>query len=80
MSSIAAQLLAATTPAPEPCLVGRFIATLDDEDRATITAMLARPRTGKIIHRVLTANGLTASASAVRIHRRGDCNCTPDAT
>lgn len=77
MSHIADELrAAATTTTTQPCLVGRFIAErLDDEDRAVVAALFADQLKAKLVHQVLTANGMTASASSVRAHRRGECIC-----
>lgn len=77
MSAIAEQLLAATAPRTSgPCIVARFIdERLDDEDRDILERLLRKPRTGRIIHTVLTANGLDASASSVQNHIAGRCVC-----
>lgn len=76
MSLIAEQLAAAAERKPNPCIVGRFITErLDDEDRQVLERMFARPRTGNIIHAVLSENGLEASASSVVNHIAARCGC-----
>ena len=77
MSKIAAQLReAATTRNTRPCIIGRFLTeVLDDEDRQVFEAMMRVPRKGAVVFRVLEANGLDASVSALGLHRRGECDC-----
>lgn len=65
------------TAPKEPCIVGAVRLRLDDDDRAFLEEALADVDTWTApkLMVLLRDEGHTLSASAIRVHRRGECRC-----
>jgi len=61
---------------PKPCIVGKWVPTLSDEEQAKFQAALQEPTiTTSNIFRWAESKGGTFRLNAVMIHRRGACSC-----
>lgn len=65
------------------CGVGRFVETLDDEDRKAFIEAINNPKIQiKAIHRALEKHGIEVSYELLARHRRrakgGGCRCPAD--
>jgi len=60
----------------KPCIVGRWTATLSDEEREKLDAALAEPDISTSnVHRWAQARGAEFRLNAVFTHRRKACSC-----
>ena len=57
------------------CLVARLMATMPDEDRATLEQAIAGDLTSNLIIRALRDEGYRVGRDSFYAHRRGNCPC-----
>lgn len=72
-------LLAGLKPAePQPCKMGRIIATLDNKDREILDAALSdfTTWTGAGLTKALNERGIEITRETLHAHRLGRCSCS----
>ncbi|MGW5267172.1 hypothetical protein ACWEQ4_00840 [Rhodococcus sp. NPDC003994] len=79
--SIAAGLAELPIHRTKPCGVGRWISDAAPADAAAIADWITDGKPRVVLHRYLAEHhGFPYTISALNIHARGQCRCTPSTT